>query len=516
MKKWLGLSIGFSFAAAFVCLTPAAAQRAAIGNWTSPRNNMEHTGWQKAETTMTKENLSGKFKFLWKIKLGNAAAKDSLSYSEPLLVPRLINARGFKDFALWADGGTLYAVDSELGTMLWTKHFDVSPSACGSSDLSIVAEAPLVINFRARRTPGASPPKPQPPMKASERRVGISPGGGGFGLKGIFVLTPDGNLHEQVIATGADFAPAVKFVPGATGTPLGLGLDGKTMFTATKAGCGDAKNAVWAVDMDSPQYPVGSYETGSVAPLVAMGPTIAENVAYVVTGSGSAGQGGDIHSDSIVALGQDAKVKDWYTAGGPLQNVTPVAFSHNGKNLLVAPGKHGSYVLLDASSLGGPDHKTALAETPSISQAKEGSVAALASWEDAGTTWVLASVPGALNSGAKFATSNGAASHGSVVAFKLEESAGKTNLVPAWSSRDMINPAPPVAANGMIVALDQGDASHHATLYVLDGTTGKELYSSGDAVNTYAHMAGVSVGDGHAFFVTHDNTLYSFGIGIEH
>jgi hypothetical protein len=29
-------------------------------------------------------------------------------------------------------------------------------------------------------------------------------------------------------------------------------------------------------------------------------------------------------------------------------------------------------------------------------------------------------------------------------------------------------------------------------------------------------MAGVAVGDGHAFFVTHDNTLYSFGIGMEH
>jgi len=42
------------------------------------------------------------------------------------------------------------------------------------------------------------------------------------------------------------------------------------------------------------------------------------------------------------------------------------------------------------------------------------------------------------------------------------------------------------------------------------------LYSSGDTVTTYAHLAGVSVGDGHAFFVTHDNTLYSFGIGIEH
>lgn len=514
MKKWFGLSVGFSCAAALVCLTPAVAQT--IGNWTSPRNNMEHSGWQKAETSMTKESLSGKFKFLWKLQLGSAPAKDSESYSEPLLYLRLINSKGFKDFALWADGQTLYAVDSELGRMLWTKHFDAAPSPCGTSNLSIVAEAPLVINFRARRAPGAPRPKPEPLMKASERRIGASPGGGGFGLKGIFALTSDGYLHEQVITTGVDFAPPVKFVPGAIGVPMGLSLNGKTMFTATKAGCGGAKNAVWALDMDSAQYPVASYETGSIAPLVAMGPTISGNVAYIVTGSGSSGQGSDIHDNSIVALGPDAKVKDWYTSGGHLQNVTPVAFTQNGKNLLVAPGKDGSYVVLDTASLGGSDHKTPLAETPSISQAKEGTIAALATWQDSGTTWVLASVPGPLNPAAKFATTNGDASHGSVVAFKIEESVDKTTLVPAWSSRDMINPAPPVVANGLIIALSQGDASHHATLYVLDATTGKEMYSSGDAIKTYAHNAGVAVGDGHAFFVTHDNTLYSFGIGIEH
>jgi outer membrane protein assembly factor BamB len=111
---------------------------------------------------------------------------------------------------------------------------------------------------------------------------------------------------------------------------------------------------------------------------------------------------------------------------------------------------------------------------------------------------------------------NGAAAHGSIVAFKVEEKEGKTVLTPAWSSRDLVNPAPPVIANGVVIALSEGDAKNHATLYVLDADTGKELYSSGDAISTYAHLAGVAVGDGHAFFVTHDNMLYSFGIGMEH
>jgi outer membrane protein assembly factor BamB len=129
---------------------------------------------------------------------------------------------------------------------------------------------------------------------------------------------------------------------------------------------------------------------------------------------------------------------------------------------------------------------------------------------------VFASVPGPINDAAKFTNSNGAAPHGSIVAFKLKDNGGKTTLVPAWVSRDLVNPAPPVIANGLVIALSQGDASTHATLFVLDAATGKELYSSGDAIDTYAHMAGVAVGDGHAFFVTHDNVMYSFGIGMEH
>ena len=89
-------------------------------------------------------------------------------------------------------------------------------------------------------------------------------------------------------------------------------------------------------------------------------------------------------------------------------------------------------------------------------------------------------------------------------------------LIPAWSSQDLVNPAPPVVANGVVIALSEGDRKTHARLYVLDATTGKQLYASGSEITTYAQMSGVSVGDSHAFFTTHDGTLYCFGIGMEH
>ena len=52
-------------------------------------------------------------------------------------------------------------------------------------------------------------------------------------------------------------------------------------------------------------------------------------------------------------------------------------------------------------------------------------------------------------------------------------------------------------------------------LQCLDAATGKQLYTSGDTIHTYSRLAGMSVGDGHVFFTTHDNTLYSFGVYLE-
>jgi outer membrane protein assembly factor BamB len=68
----------------------------------------------------------------------------------------------------------------------------------------------------------------------------------------------------------------------------------------------------------------------------------------------------------------------------------------------------------------------------------------------------------------------------------------------------------------VVIALGQGDAKSPAKLVVLDAQTGKELFNSGSSIKSYAHLAGLAVGDGHAFFTTHDGTLYSFGIGLEH
>src|SRR3984957_418326 len=159
IKYKLGRSIALSLACTVFSLPQAHGQ--APGNWPLPHNDAEHSGWQKAETKLSKDTVAGQFKFLWKIKLENTA-KGPASFSEPLLAPRLINAEGFKDLVIWGGRDTVYAVDSELGTMVWQKHFDV-PAMQGPgapTPLPILKDPPHITNSPARRTTGAPPLPP--------------------------------------------------------------------------------------------------------------------------------------------------------------------------------------------------------------------------------------------------------------------------------------------------------------------------------------------------------------------
>lgn len=521
-KRFLGRAVGLFCASSLLCATVALAQNER-GDWPLTGSDAGQNGVQKDEVVLTPGNASTGFKFLWKIKLGQPE-KNASTFSEPLLAGRLINAQGFKDFVYWSSADTLYAVDSELGTLVWKKQFVAQDAratpGCGVSSLGLLMEPPVVINFNARRrrAPGTPRPPPPPVLKSDERKLGLAPGGGYFGLKGIYVLTADGMLHEQVMTTGADFAPPVKFLPAANGSAYGLNFADKTIFAATGHDCGGVANGLWAIDLSDGNYAVQNYATGKLQPLALTGPAITpEGTAIFVTGPGNSDASAGVYGGSVVAVGKDMKVEDWYTPEpgmGSFASVSPATFSYKGKQLIVAPGKDGSIALLDAASLGGSDHHTPLFETAPVSKAGEKhGWDGFATWQDKdGTAWVYAS----LGAGVSVSGVNGTAAHGAVVAFKLGDADGKLSLIPAWISQDMVNPASPRIANGVVIALAGGDPANHATLHVLNAATGAELYSSKSQIPTYTRLSGVSFGDSHAFFTDHDNVLYSFGIGLEH
>jgi hypothetical protein len=217
-------------------------------------------------------------------------------------------------------------------------------------------------------------------------------------------------------------------------------------------------------------------------------------------------------------------------------NVTPVVFPYKGRDVVVASGKEGRYFLMDSKSLGGADHMTPLFRSELYSNKNvnfqtEGTWGSLASWEEKkGTRWVLGPTGG--ETAVKFPKSYGATPNGGIIAIKVKENNGKTELEPAWQSRNMMTAEPPVIVNGVVFVLAAGEFTGQANdaegglysaterlqrsvpakLFALDAVSGKELYSSGEQVTSFLHQAGLSVAQDKVMFGTFDGTIYCFGL----
>ena len=137
MKTFIRL-VGLS-CAAFLWSAALVAQSDDRGDWSVTGADPAQSGWQKSESQLAPETAAAKVKFLWKIKLGQPS-KDPRDFSEPLLAGRLINAQGFKDFVYWSSADTLYAVDSELGTLIWKKQFSTKAPAARTRMRRLPAE----------------------------------------------------------------------------------------------------------------------------------------------------------------------------------------------------------------------------------------------------------------------------------------------------------------------------------------------------------------------------------------
>jgi outer membrane protein assembly factor BamB len=60
----------------------------------------------------------GKLQLVIKLKLGDAPL------GPPVMLGGLVTAKGIKDLVILAAGGSVYAVDSDLGTLLWERHLE--------------------------------------------------------------------------------------------------------------------------------------------------------------------------------------------------------------------------------------------------------------------------------------------------------------------------------------------------------------------------------------------------------
>ena len=68
----------------------------------------------------------------------------------------------------------------------------------------------------------------------------------------------------------------------------------------------------------------------------------------------------------------------------------------------------------------------------------------------------------------------------------------------------------PIVVDGVMYVQAKG-----SSIVALDPATGKELWNSGRTITSFAR-AGLSASAGQVYLVTFDNTLYAFGIPMEH
>jgi hypothetical protein len=346
------------------------------------------------------------------------------------------------------------------------------------------------------------------------------PGGGLARVSGVaYVVSSDGQLHVVGLPSGKDIQRPAPFLPANArwSDPIAVGT---TMYAATSGGCGGAPSGVWAIDLESAAKPVVSWKTngGGIVGAVAF---TTDGTLIAAVGPGPAGASAEAgKSNAIVAL--DAKtlqIKDWFTQPASEFVTGPTIFRHNSKDIVAAATKDGRVLLLDAASLGGANHATPLlASQPVMSGAVTFGSPALSTWQEMtvaplaadappntaptvtyGTRWILAPV------------------NNTVQALKLVDNAGALSLQSAWAAEKIAAPAPPIIVNGVVFALSTGrpsaagGAGSPAVLSAYHGVTGRQLYTSGSAMKTFASPGSFWSAMGQVYIGTHDGSLHAFG-----
>lgn len=539
--------------AIFASLVLCAAIWAA--DWPSPGGNPQRDGWSQGEKKLSKETAGTGVKLLWTYKFDNKI-DGPMDLSSPIVLSNIIGYKGFKQLVFIAgSSGEVYALDADLGKPYFnTTLAGKADMAATSGTSSVLCPGGLTAGVAIPGTssagrgfgPGAAAPQRAGRIARTPAPAAVGRGGGGFGGPGeLFTVGSDGSLRNLRQEDGnADATPGLKFLP-ANARATGLNVNSGMLYASTVNGCGGNPNGIYGIK--TADGTIVSLMTGGTGASGSGGTAIGtDGVVYAQIASGQGDVAGT-YNDTVVSLKPDTlAVQDYFTPSETLPeiakdtayaSVTPAVFGYKDKDLIVTGGRDGRIYILDADSLGGSDHHTALYRSdvvvsPDTKFAGNGIWHSFATALDAdGTTrWLYAAIRGPASM--KFPNTNGAASNGSILAFKIVVQDDKPSLEPQWSSTDMISPAAPITANGVVFALSSGQPSRlakadgspysvaewekmgkPASLYMLDGSSGKTLFTSGNKA-TYS-PSGLAFANSQVYFTTHDNTLYVYGIPLE-
>jgi outer membrane protein assembly factor BamB len=499
------------------------------GSWNTFGGDPQRSGWNKTETDLTPENVKN-LKLEWSIKL-DSEAKALNNLTAPLVRGSMYTSKGVQDLVIVGGASNkVFVIDGDTGKILWQKTLstDGTPQRRDSWLCPNGLTATPVI--------GPVPHTEGPPPE--------------FG-QALYVLASDGKLHTFNLVSGEDVMPPTPFVP-AFSKMWSLNLVNGILYTTLSQNCNGVKSGVYAMDLSNTDHKVSHFETGTNGAGIwsrAGAALTSDGRVIVETGDGSFDPEKGMLADSVIALSPgDLKLADYFTPRNrtwvtkkdlDMGSIGPSIFNFKTWELAVAGGKEGVIFLLDTKSLGGADHRVPLYRSPLLANedvnfAGRGFWGAFSTWEDAaGTRWLYAPAWGPPTPTTKFPLQHSETPDGSVMAFKVEEQAGKPVLTPAWNSLNMSVPTPVIIANGIVFALSDGDSpvqfgesgnllgvearkakAGHAILYALDAATGDVLFSSAGAIPGFSHFSAPAVGGGRVYVGTEDGMLYAFGLGI--
>ncbi len=492
----------------------------------------ERTGWVRDEKVFTPGNV-GRMKLLWKLTL-ESKPRAMHNLFAPLIAERVTTTRGGREMAVVAGvSDDLFGIDVATGEQIWHRRFESTLAKPGGTNDTLCPGGQTAVPTLKETSPGKYT---------------------------VYAVSWDGRLWQVNAADGQDVAAPEKFIPGG-GKPYALNLHGDVIYTATAQGCGGLTNAFYSFDLATRRasafIPAGGGLWGRRGAAIDR-----EGRVFLGTGDAQFDPLTRRLGNGIVAVKLDEKKQlqlvdffgapnaNWLWRRDLDVNVTPMAFDAHGRKFLVGTSKECRLWLLDRDALGGEDHRTTLQTTPLIcndAQAfdAKGIWGALGAWQDdKGTQWVIAPFWGPVSTTFKAPIEHARPEGGGVAAFKLEERGGNWQLTPAWLSRDMDLAEEAVIANGVVFTYAAGEDgtqvvadkawdepgggvyggglssgpvrrvpnSRRAALYALDALTGKELWSSGNQIESWNHFSGLTVANGRAYIATFDGVLYCFGV----
>jgi outer membrane protein assembly factor BamB len=490
------------------------------------------TGWVRDEKIFTTASVA-RTALLWKVTL-ESTPRAMHNLFAPLIAERVTTAQGNREVAVVAGvSDDMFGIDVATGKQLWHRRFDSTLAKPGGTNDTLCPGGQTAVPTMAQTSPGKYT---------------------------VYALSWDGRLRQVNAADGEDIAAPEKFIPGG-GKPYALNLHDGVIYTATAQGCGGLTNAFYSFDLATRRasafIPAGGGLWGRRGAAIDR-----EGRVFLGTGDAQFDPVTQRLGNGIVAVKLDANKQlqlvdyfgapnaNWLWRRDLDVNTTPVAFDAQGRKFLVGTSKECRLWLLDRDGLGGEDHRTTLHTTPLIcndAQAfdAKGIWGALGAWQDEqGTQWVIAPFWGPVSKQFKAPIEHARPTGGGVAAFKLQQRGGNWQLTPAWLSRDMDLAEEVVIANGIVFAYAGGEdasqtlpdrawdepggpvyggglssgpvrriaTSRRAALYALDAQTGKELWSSGSAIESWNHFSGLTVANGRVYIATFDGTLYCFGI----